>query len=306
MPRLSSRRSTFNLLPLVILILTVGIVLLGLVRGFSSFRNSLSRKETEQDLSVLWNEKNYPEILYLTQSRLKTDPFDEEALFFGGASSFYMAMSMVSMEDKLDYLHEAVTSLRRHLLADTVSYRKETLYLLGKCYVQSGTYYSDLAIEYLVEARRLGYENSDLDEYLAIAYSRIGDFTTSLEYLTEIAKKTPTATLFLRMGEDAFNMGQYEMSRDFLERAVDLARNEPVRLQALLKLGKLYFDIKNWSEAEKVLSQYLDIDYNNADVHFMLGEVFHYMGDESSARQEWHRTERIDPHYREALLRLYN
>ena len=107
-----------------------------------------------------------------------------------------------------------------------------------------GAYYSDLAVKYLLESRSMGYENSDLDEFLAIAYSRLGDFDSSLTYLTQMAEKTPTAPLYLRMGEDAFNMGQYEMSRDFLIRAVDLSRNEPVRLEALLKLGELYFDIK--------------------------------------------------------------
>ena len=306
MPRLNNRRSAFNFFPLLILLLTVFIIAFGVIRGFSSFRNSITRNDSAQELSVLWGETNYPEILYQTELRLQENPFDEEALFFNGASSFYMAMSMVSMEDKIEYLQRAITSLRLHMLSPGLLYLKETYYLLGKCYVQSGAYYSDLAVEYLLKARQLGYDNSDMDEYLAIAYSRMGQFTKSLEYLTGMAEKTPTASLFLRMGEDAFNMGQYEQSRDFLQRAVDLAKNEPVRLEALLKLGELFFNIKNWPEAQKVLSQYLDIDYNNADVHFMLGEVYFYMGDEGSARQEWHRTERIDPHYREALLRLYN
>ena len=137
MPRLSTRRSTFNLLPLVILLLTLFVVGFGLIRGFSSFRKNLSRVENRLSLHDLWDEKNYSEILYQTQSRLLDNPFDSEALFFSGASSFYMAVSMVSYEDRLDYLHRAVTSLRKNLLSGLISYEKETCYLLGKCYVLS-------------------------------------------------------------------------------------------------------------------------------------------------------------------------
>ncbi|MBN2625913.1 MAG: tetratricopeptide repeat protein [Spirochaetales bacterium] len=306
MPRLSTRRSTFNILPLVVFILLILIVIWGGVRGFYTFRKSLDRHKPAQALSDLWNEKNYSELIYQSELRLEKNPFDGEALFFGGASSFYMALSMVSLEDKLNYLQESLRLLRLNMTGKDILYKKETYYLLGKCYVQLGPYYSDLALDYLIKARDEGYDNSDLDEYLAIAYSRMGNFEKSLSYLRAIAEKTPTASLYLRMGEDAFDMGQYEISRDYLAEAVEISRNEPVRLEALLKLGQLYFDIKNWTESQKVLSQYLDIDYNNADVHFMLGEVYYNLGDNASARLEWHRTERIDPDYREALLRLYN
>jgi tetratricopeptide (TPR) repeat protein len=306
MPRLSTRRSTFNILPLVVFILLILVVFWGGVRGFSTFRRSLDRHRPVQPLSDLWKERNYSELIYQSELRLAKNPFDGEALFFGGASSFYMALAMVSLEDKLDYLHKSLRFLRLNLTGNAILYEEETYYLLGKCYVQLGPYYSDLALDYLTRARKGGYDNSDLDEYMAIAYSRMGNFEKSLSYLKAIAEKTPTASLYLRMGEDAFDMGHYDISRDYLTKAVEISRNEPVRLEALLKLGQLYFDIKNWSESQKVLSQYLDIDYNNADVHFMLGEVYYNLGDNASARQEWHRTERIDPDYREALLRLYN
>ncbi len=306
MPRLITRRTTFNVLPLLVFILVVGLVLFGGIRGFSSFKKSLSRKQPVQSLVQLWTDRNYSELIYQCELRLDRDPFDGEALFFGGASSFYMAISMVSLEDKLDYLQKCLRLLRLHMAETSPVYLRETYYLLGKCYVQLGAFYSDLALEYLKKSQDLGYGNEDLDEYLAIAYSRLGDFERSLDYLGRIAEKTPTASLFLRMGEDAFDMGHYDISRDYLVRAVEISRNEPLRLEALLKLGELYYNIKNWTESQKVLSQYLDIDYNNADVHFMLGEVYFNMGDTKSARLEWHRTERIDPNYREALLRLYN
>jgi tetratricopeptide (TPR) repeat protein len=306
MPRLSNRRSTFNILPLLVLLLTIIIVIFGLVRGFSNFKQNLLSREPRQELPELWENNDFSEILYLTESQLEKDPFDGEALFFNGAASFYMAISMVSLEDKLNYLQKSIISFRRHLLSEHIYYEKETYYLLGKCYVQSGPYYSDLALKYLLKARDLGYDNSDLSEYLALAYSRLGDFELSIRYLSSMAEKNPTPSLLLRMGEDAFNMGRYELSRDFLIHAVEISQNEPIRLEAFLKLGELYFAVKNWDEAEKVLSQYLEIDYNDADVHFMLGEVYFNLGDNASARMEWHRTERIDPHHRDALLRLYN
>ncbi|MDC7221450.1 MAG: tetratricopeptide repeat protein [Spirochaetales bacterium] len=306
MPRLSRHKSTFNILPLVLFLLTVVVIIFGVVQGFSTFHRSLSRQDDAKDLSELWAGNHYSEIKYLCETQLSDDPFDGESLFFNGASSFYMAISMVSLEDKIKYLESALISLRRNLLTQNIIYEKETYYLLGKTYLHLGAYYSDLAIEYLLKARSLGYVNEDIDEYLAISYSRLGEYTLSIDYLSNMAKERPTPSIYLKMGQDAFNMGQYDLSRDYLLEAIKISPYDPIRQDALLKLGELYFTIKNWGEAEKVLSQYLEIDYNNADVHFKLGEVYHYLGDEVSARREWHRTERLDPHHREALLRLYN
>jgi tetratricopeptide (TPR) repeat protein len=306
MARFSKRRSRFNFLPLVIFIFAVVVITLGLIRGLFSFRNSLSDKAEKAPYQLLWNDSNYSAVLNLSQEKLLKNPFDSEALFFSGASSFYMALSMVSLEDKLNYLYSALKSLRINISLKNILYEKETYYLLGKTYVHLGKFYSDLAIIYFHKSKELGYYNDDIEEYLAISYSRLGDYEKSLPSFEVIASKTPTPSLFFRMGEDAFSSGDFNKAEKYLKSAVNLSQNDMIRLQSLMKLGELYFKIKNWIEAEKVLSQYLDIDYNNADVHFMLGEVFFFLGDETSARLEWHRTVRLDPDYRDALLRLYN
>lgn len=189
---------------------------------------------------------------------------------------------------------------------DDFYYKEETFYTLGKAYVNLGDFYSDTAIIYLEKAKALGYTNDDLEEHRGLAYSRLGLYEQSMSIWTQVVEQWPTPSLYLTMGEDSFQLGNYEESRLYLKKAVELSNNEVVKLQSLLTLGELYFKIKNWVEAEKVLSQYLDIDYNNPDVHFMLGEVFFFMGDIASARKEWHRTERLDPKNRDALLRLYN
>ncbi len=74
--------------------------------------------------------------------------------------------------------------------------------------------------------------------------------------------------------------------------------------QELLTLGRESFRRKEYAKAEKYLTQLTELAERFADVHNMLGVIFHASGRYSHAREAFEAALRINPHYSEAALNL--
>jgi len=75
-------------------------------------------------------------------------------------------------------------------------------------------------------------------------------------------------------------------------------------IQELVDLGKQYFDGKDYLKAERYLREVLKHQKRYADVHNMLGVIYHIEGKFSSAIDYFKEAIKINPHYTEALLNL--
>lgn len=74
--------------------------------------------------------------------------------------------------------------------------------------------------------------------------------------------------------------------------------------QELLELGRQCFENKDYSSAEHYFRKVLKTNLNFADVHHMLGVIYHFEGKFESAIEEFQKALKINPHYTEALLNL--
>ena len=88
------------------------------------------------------------------------------------------------------------------------------------------------------------------------------------------------------------------------EKAAEL---DPTSAGALVNLGTVYFNARNWREAERRYREALEIDPQYALAHFNLGNLFDERGDRSKALSHYQAALRIhsnyaDAHYNIALL----
>lgn len=75
-------------------------------------------------------------------------------------------------------------------------------------------------------------------------------------------------------------------------------------LKQLLTLGRGYFEKKQFSQAEKYLTQVVEQNQSFADVYNMLGVIFHDQGQFARAQRAFEAALRINPGYTDAALNL--
>src|SRR4051812_22570724 len=75
-------------------------------------------------------------------------------------------------------------------------------------------------------------------------------------------------------------------------------------LKQLLTLGRGYFEKKQYSQAEKYLTQVVERNQSFADVYNMLGVVYHDQGQFARAQRAFEAALRLNPAYTEAALNL--
>jgi tetratricopeptide (TPR) repeat protein len=76
------------------------------------------------------------------------------------------------------------------------------------------------------------------------------------------------------------------------------------RLKQLLNQGRDLYDNREFEKAEKVLVQVLRENRGFADVHNMLGVIYHELGRLTQARDSFEQALKINPNYTEAALNL--
>ena len=133
---------------------------------------------TPDSYTKLWEKKQYSEIIALGQSSLEKNPLDKNSLVFTGYAYFYQGINILSVRERTASIENSVFMLRKALLQEDRD-DAPILYMLGKAYYHLGYYYTDLAIKYLEDARRRGFDARDMDEYVGLAYGRLGSVRRS-------------------------------------------------------------------------------------------------------------------------------
>jgi len=303
--RKDQRKGTI-LLFLILFLLLTPVAVWSIMRGVSHFSNHIDSNPSDQNLVKLWNSKDYETILFITEQNLDSNPMEPYSLLFFGLSSYYTALSQISVQEERFYLNKSIVALRKLLILDNIPKVEIVYYTLGKSYLLKGRFYADLALEYLRKAQGLGYENADIYEHVGEAFSILGNFEQSIENYEKALEFYDSDRLYLKIAEDCFNFAMYEKSANYYNILISETVDESLKKKGLFQLGKLYYDIKNLRMAKNTFEQLNELDPTMVEAHFLLGEVYFFMDENSEARREWHKTLRLDPEHRAARLRLYN
>jgi tetratricopeptide (TPR) repeat protein len=256
-------------------------------------------------LAELWKNRLYDDIIKRADQRLKADPLEGEALVYRGFSYFYKAVSEGSQEDRLPYLEESITSLRRAKLAKSNPWPAETDYVLGKAYYHKGKYYYDLTLRYLERALAAGFQSADIYDYLGLAATQLERVEEGLAYFQKALAINPTDLLLLMMGQSYRELGRLDESEEYLLRALNKTEDPAIEKKCRFLLGQLYFERRDYFKAEKEYQNILARDPDSADAHFYLGEIYAALNDKVKARAEWRKTLILDPSHYGAKLRYY-
>ncbi|HOJ98221.1 MAG TPA: tetratricopeptide repeat protein [Termitinemataceae bacterium] len=256
----------------------------------------------------LWTKSAYTDLLSYLKKKLEKHPLDSFTLSVYGFTAYQMAMSQPSDQDMQTYLDECIWALRK---IATVHNKKDpaVLYVLGKAYYYKGPSYADLAITYLEEAQRVHAPFKDIAEYLGMAYASVKDYRSSIAALSQVLEQTNKSSgspdlILLAIARSYLNLENYDQAEAYLLRCVESSQDDIVIEKARYELALLY---QKKTERDKAIEQCLAIlalNEENAQAHFLLGDLYAEAGDLIRARSEWRRTLRIAPDHSLARARL--
>jgi tetratricopeptide (TPR) repeat protein len=310
-----------------VLLVFVFIVFSSLLVFFIGWRSRL--KNEKRELSLLWEDGAYNEAFEISRRGLETDPMDYFLLTVHGFSSYQLAVAQINNFDTLRYIDECIWSLRKALLTRNKVRDGGLYYVLGKAYYYKGPTYADLSVRFLEEARREAYKAGDIPEYLGLAYAAIRDFRSSVAAFTlalapsestptELTPKepvpadtdpagergTPSDLLLLSIARSYIALGERDTAKAYLVRCIETSRDSASVIAARLLLGGIFTETGGPLEAEGQYLAVLEMDEENAEAHYQLGELYLSGGDPTRARAEWRRAVRIDPTHGPARIRL--
>jgi tetratricopeptide (TPR) repeat protein len=176
--------------------------------------------------------------------------------------------------------------------------------VLGKAYYHRGRFYYDLAVEHMARSVELGYSAEDTQEYLGMAYARLGRYEDSVESFSRALERNPSDLLYLTVADTYMEAGRHSRAESYLEDAIAATDDGFLTQRARFMLGEVYIQEGRLEAAQRQFELIIDSNAKSAEAHYQLGRVYDLMGDTERARYEWRETIRIDPNHAGALRSL--
>jgi tetratricopeptide (TPR) repeat protein len=114
----------------------------------------------------------------------------------------------------------------------------------------------------------------------------------------------PADLLLLSIARSYIALGEQDTAKAYLVRCAETSRDSASVITARLLLGGIFMETGGTAEAEGQYLAVLEMDEENAEAHYQLGELYLSGGDPTRARAEWRRAVRIDPTHGPARKRL--
>lgn len=302
-------RVNLNSVSARIILLGIALALILLLATFVVYRTVGQNPDgfaQRSNIISLWETGDYARVLTYSESVLERNPIDARALFFAGAASYYLLSFGSVPEDQGRYLNQAILNLRTYLeLKKNPPYAAEAHYLLGKAYYNKGSAYVNLVIQHLQQAINLGYQNTDIAEYIGMAHILLGDYVTGIEYLEKAPHRKDNYALEFNMAKAYTLAENYEEAQKLYQNVYQNSPNDNLRDQAYLQMAKIYYQMGRYPEAKDIFIDFLKKYPNNTEAHFGLGEIYYLEKNTRAAKRQWEAVVRLDPLNVEALTRLY-
>lgn len=261
-------------------------------------------RHTVAELSALWAEGRYDELLAASEAALKRDPLNRGALAFRGFAAFQKGVGEGTAEERTPWLDEAVVCLRRARLVSD-QFASEIDYVLAKAAYHRGKFYYDQTISYMQRAIDRGFVRPDSYEYLGMAWTQLGDPEKGIAAFLHALEQDASDILLLTIGQTYLQMKKTGEAVDYLLKALTTTDDKAIERQARFKLGEIYLDRGEVMKAEEQYLALVELDPRSADAHFFLGEVYAKLNDAVKARAQWRAAFALDNQHYGARLRLF-
>ncbi len=184
--------------------------------------------------------------------------------------------AMAALTDKLRHIHDPLTQLR--------------LYVDGK------------KIRVEVEGKAMEAESGQLLlDFDPVEFNRLLEFRGRDNGQAEREKKAEAERWFQRGLELEQTGAAAEEVIEAYKKSLEL---DPSSAGALVNLGTIYFNARDWKKAEQYYLQALEADPNYSLAHFDLANLYDERGDRKKAVEHYTAALRITPHYADAHYNL--
>lgn len=260
----------------------------------------LSKKQVQK----AWVKADYQLVFDSCKAALESRPLDSFYLTFYGFSAFYIGVSQVSDEEKVAYIDQCVSALRKALVKAKPPMKKEIHYVLGKAYFHRGAFFLDQAAKYLESALSERMRAEDIDEYLALTYYGLGDNAKSVEHFENALRVKPTDQLYIAMSAALLKDGKAADAAALLQKAIEITKDIAAEQKARFALCDIYIQSGAYGDAESQIALVLEKDAESAEAHYQMGLIHQKKGDIARARAEWRKAVAIDPMHQASRLKL--
>lgn len=302
------RKSKF-LLYFVILAVVLSFLFISAFALIRYFNSSEHNKFSVSYIYQKWAEHDYKTVYETCEQLLQKQPYNNAALTFKGYAGFYLAVSQTDSADARDYLDAAIFDMRTALQSAKKSLIPQLDYMLGKTYFYKNTlssyyYYSDLVINYLSQAKELGYRADDIHEYLGLSYASLGMTSESISSFTEALLVRESGSLLLSIAEQYRKAGQNSAAKQYLYRVIKEDDDENLVVKGRILLGQILTEEGDLEAAQNEFQTILEKNINSADAYYGLGVIYEKQGDLIKARAEWRKALRAQINHPEALKKI--
>lgn len=290
----------------------LSIVLFVLLLGIFAYRVYIINRNEVPSIKKLfnyWEEKDYNSVYDVSGNLLEKNPLQNKALTFRGFSCFFLALSQTDLTLTQNFLEECINCLRIAMRNSSKNSLSQIYYMLGKAYFHKNDfsnfhYYSDLAIKYLCKAQELGYNSSDIPEYLGLSYAELGETELSIKSFTEALLVNESDELLLAIAQQYYKFKKANTAKQYLYKINQESSNELLVLKSRILLAQIYIDENKYEDALSEFESVLSKDANSADAYYGVGVIYEKQGDMAKARAEWRKALRVQVNHPGALSKM--
>jgi tetratricopeptide (TPR) repeat protein len=270
-------------------------VCLRLGRSGAFARGEEGRPVPKREILADWSARKWHDARSKAAASLAAAPLDPFYLSFRGLAAFYEGMDLPEGEERSALVDESIASLRKAIATGGRIPLAQIQYVLGKAYYEKGEYFLDESATYMEASLASGYVAKDSREYLALAYSRLGQAAKAVASFESALAKDRSAPLLIAAAKAYVEARTPVKAEGLLLEAIASGTDEVAVENGRLLLGDIYRDRGDLGKAEELFSLVLEKDSGSAEAHYRLGLVWQARGDPIKARAEWRKAVSIDP-----------
>lgn len=276
-----------------------------MLRG--AYISNVNRERQMQAINDYWKASNYDQVLDKVKLYLEDFPNDSQAMLLQAFAQFNVIF--LENTDKtsinIETLWEITSIIRRALVIDPdIAWKREAYYILGKAYYVLSKNNLNKSVEYFDRAKKLGFEASDINDFLIAALKDMGDYDTAEQILHQSIKSNPKFEYYVVLLNMYLERQQNNLIFDTISSAKQYIDSEKEEEILNIIHARNYINIDKLADAEKILREIIESNSKSAEAYFYLGNIYEIQQKMIEARFNWRQAYKLKPTWETVIVKL--